>query len=81
MKTASLFSEMRTLQPRDEGHFPPCSRAGLMPSTKTTLTIQDRAATWPLWGQRVRFSPCTSNFWLRDFRPRFHLPEPQLSCL
>lgn len=81
MKTASPSSEMRALWPRDESHFPPCSRVGLMPSTKTTLTIQDRAATWPLWGQRARFSSCTSTFWLCDFRPRLHLPEPQLSCL
>lgn len=81
VNVASPFTEMRTSQPRNKSHLPPCSRAGLMPSIKTTLTIQDRAATWPLWGQRARFSPCTSTFWMHDFRPRLHLPEPQLSCL
>lgn len=47
---------VRILKPASKSQLPPCSRAGLTPSPKAPLATGGRAATWPLWGQSVRFS-------------------------
>lgn len=49
-------SSMRILKPASKSQLPPCSRSGMTPSPKAALATGGRAATWPLWGQSVRFS-------------------------